>query len=84
MLLLQNLVHILTLRLKEMRESKVLREMTILNLGRWQGQIVISGLKTAFHDINVTVSNIFLAINKLGTAMACFSNEMTRLLLIGI
>ena len=36
---------------------------------------MISGLETALHDINVTVSNILLAINKLVTAISCLSNE---------
>ena len=35
--LLQNLVHILTLRLQEMRESKVSREMTILKFKKMAG-----------------------------------------------
>ena len=81
--LLRNLVHILTLRLKELRESKVSREMAIAKFKKMAGPDwrksnflhVISGLETALHDINATISNTLLVINKLGTSISCLSNE---------
>ena len=36
---------------------------------------MISGLETELHDLNATISNTRLAINKLGTVISCLSDE---------
>ncbi|MEW8542406.1 MAG: YqaJ viral recombinase family protein, partial [Candidatus Thiodiazotropha sp.] len=82
---LRNVVHVLSLRLKELREAKVSREMAVAKFKKMAGADwrkskflhVISGLETVLHDINVTVSNILAAVNKLGIVISHLSNDLS-------